>query len=180
MNGRIMAVFAAILAVGILGAALAASQDVTAQGQAGQDIIKSKPPSFDTPQIQRMAEIARELTDHTITKDEKAALIAKAAQIKKSITANTDASKRQTVMDKQSLISNYIIEGNKAQAVSEFRSEFPVTGTYVDDFSNQLVINILPDDFSDNTVAKVITKIREIVGYEIDIIVQPMPAMIPH
>ena len=111
------AIFVAVLALGVIGSGIALSQNVTAQSPVGEDIVRYEPSTFNTPEIQRMTEIAQKLGDTTITEAEKTALIAEATQIKESFAANVDTTTRQTMKDKEAMISNFIAERLKTTAV---------------------------------------------------------------
>ena len=173
------AIFVTVLALGVIGSGVALSQNVTAQSPVGEDIVRYEPPTFDTPEIQRMTEIAQKLGDTTITEAEKTALIAEATQIKESFAANVDTTTRQTMKDKEAMISNFIAERLKTQPFDEFQNEFPITGLYVDDVTNQLVINVDSREFSDTVTANILQQVRGIAGQEMDVVVQPMPSMTP-
>ncbi len=172
-------IFVAVLALGVIGSGVTLSQNVTAQNPVGEDIIKSELPTFDTLEIQRMTEIAQKLGNATTTEAEKTALITEATQIKESFAANADMTTRQEMKAKEAMISNFITERLKTQPFDEFYNEFPITGLYVDDVTNQLVVNIDSNKFSDTVTASVRQQVREIVGEEIDVVFQPMPPMIP-
>ena len=178
MNRTTATIFVATLAVGLIGSTFALSQDIMAQGGIGQNTIKSEPPTFDTPDIQRMTEIVRQLHDEATTESERAELIEEAQQIKRSHEQRFDSTARQAMLDKKDVIVEYISGNLNLKSFDDFTSEFPVSGLYVDSATNKLVVNVFPDEF-DSNAESVLQKVRELVGRDIDITVQPMPAITP-
>ena len=178
MNRTTATIFVATLAVGLIGSTFALSQDIMAQGGIGQNTIKSEPPTFDTPDIQRMTEIVRQLHDEATTESERAELIEEAQQIKRSHEQRFDSTARQAMLDKKDVIVEYISGNLNLRSFDDFTSEFPVSGLYVDSATNKLVVNVFPDEF-DSNAESVLQKVRELVGRDIDITVQPMPAITP-
>ena len=169
-------ILVAMLAVGLIGSAVALSQDVTAQAS-GQDSIRTEPPTFDTPDVQRMTEIVQQLHNENTTDAERTALVEEARQIKSSYEQGIDNTARQAALDKRDLVSGYIKSGLASKSFDSFTTEFPVSGMYVD-ASNKLVVNVFPDRFAEHSTG-VLSKVRELVGNDVSIIVQPMAAIMP-
>lgn len=167
-------ILVAMLAVGLVGFTVALSQDVTAQNS-GQNTIRTEPPTFDTPDVQRMTEIAQQLHNENITDAERTALVEEAQQIKSSYEQGIDNTARQAVLDKRDLVAGYITSNLASKSFGNFTAEFPVSGLYVDT-SNNLVVNVFPDKLAEHS-AGVLSKVRELVGNDVSIIVQPMAAI---
>ena len=169
-------ILVAMLAVGLVGFTIALSQDVTAQNP-GQDSIRTEPPTFDTPDVQRMTEIVQQLHDENATDAERTALVEEARQIKASYEQGIDNTARQAALDKRDQVSGYIMSSLASKSFDDFTAEFPVSGMYVD-ASNNLVVNVFPDKLAEHS-AGVLSKVRELAGNDVSIIVQPMAAITP-
>ena len=169
-------ILVAMLAVGLVGFTVALSQDVTAQ-DSGQDSIRTEPPTFDTPDVQRMTEIVQQLHNENTTDAERAALVEEARQIKSSYEQGADNTARQAALDKRDLVSGYITSSLASKSFDDFTAEFPVSGMYVD-ASNKLVVNVFPDKLAKHS-KNVLSKVRELVGNDVAITVQPMEAITP-
>jgi len=168
-------ILAAMLAVGLAGLTIALSQDVVAQSS-GHDSIQNEPPAFDAPDIQRMTEIVRQLHNGNAPGAERDALVEEAQLIKGSHAQSLDNAARQAALDKRDLVSGYITSGLTSKSFGDFTTEFPVSGMYVDSSSNKLVVNVFPDKFAKHSES-VLSKVRELVGNDVAITVQPMEAI---
>ena len=176
MKKTTMTILVAMLAVGLVGFTAALLQNVTAQAS-GHDSIRTEPQTFDTPDVQLMTEIVKQLHNENTTDAERIALVEEARQIKSSYEQGIDNTVRQAALDKRDLVSEHIKSGLASKSFGNFTAEFPVSGMYVD-ASSKLVVNVFPDRFDEHSVG-VLSKVRELVGNDVSIIVQPMDAITP-
>lgn len=168
-------IFVAVLAIGLLGGGIVATQNVEAESPTniGKSTIKSDIPKFNNPSIKQTIDIMKKLNEDTImSSDEKSTLMAELQQIKKEYTLSTE--QRQLVTQKEEILTNYLSEQLTTKGFKASQQSLPITGYYVDDVTGALVIHVDAIKYSDELANSVLSEVRSLVGNYIDVVIEPM------
>ncbi len=168
-------IFVAVLAIGLLGGGIVATQNVAAQPSTniGKNTITSDFPSYSNPDIERATEIMQKLSGVGISEVDKESLTAEHKNLIAKWKSSFSQEKRDLTIEKRDAITSNIIKNiSAANSVS-----IPINAIYVDDVTGELVIGIDAMAFSSDTVKSVLKYVRSIIGDQLDVKIQPMEAM---
>ena len=150
----------------------------------GKNIIKGKPSSTDIPLHQ---DELKNIDDQLLQNPSEAVrnqLIGQKKQIyddvEKWFADNVDPIKENAVREKQELLTSSII-AERFDETSKIEQEktFPVVAIGYDCVSNALEVAIYTPMFNNKNIERYITKIRNIIGNEIDLTLVPQEYSIP-
>ncbi len=168
-------IFVAVLAIGLLGGSIVATQNVAAQPltNVGKNTITSDFPSFSNPDIERATEITKKFSVLGISEADKESLNAEHENLIAEWKSSFSQEKRDLATEKRDAITSNIIENMNAE---NSVNNVPINALYVDDVTGELVIGIDAMAFSTDTAKSVQQYVRSIAGNEIDVKIQPMNA----
>ena len=168
----------AILAVGLIGSSVVFSQNATGQtftSTLGKTEIRDDFRDYsDDPVVSKVTVIMNELNAKGLTESKMTYLAEQLSEIKQTTTSTSIGLADQ----KMELLSNIVASSTSARTLNLDR-DLPILGMYVDENSGALVVHVdaMVYDKKSKSVAK---QVRNIVGSEIDLIIEPMTPIRPH
>ena len=171
MKKQIKVALVAILAVGLLGSSIVFSQNAIGQEPKGETIILEDFRNYsEDPTIKKVTEIMEKLNNDELSSSTQTTLLNELSDIRSQYESQDSSEKTKE------LLSNVI--SNSATLSSSDPNYLPIIGMYAD-HKGKLVVQVDAMVY-DKQAKKVAEKVRQIIGDETDLIIEPMKPIVPH
>ncbi len=153
--------------------------DIAEAASKGVNIIKYENSAASIPLYkEEMNELLKKYTDAT-SDTEKEEQMEQLEEIGKTIedwyAEHADCEKKEKVMEKQELLIDTLLEEKAEIGRKKQKEMLAFTAIGYDYVNHSLEVSIDPEMFNEKNIKKYITKIRSIIGDEIDLTISPAP-----